>query len=184
MQTSNHRVESSSSATSREPLRLLLSEAAGRGVLDGAWWPQSRDLQAELADLVAHFPPKSGRIIHAAYSRPDWQPAQRRIKIPGGVVKVGCYPRDDTHKILLGMANRETLQLMVVPSDMPMKTAQRAMQAASASSNEASATAILQDVRAREAAEHERARTATRWDDDGGEWWEPRSVLHSRRSRR
>ena len=32
------------------PLRLRLSPSIGRGALDGAWWPFSRDLTAEALD--------------------------------------------------------------------------------------------------------------------------------------
>jgi hypothetical protein len=34
------------------PLRLRLSPSIGKGALDGAWWPYSRDLSAEALDLV------------------------------------------------------------------------------------------------------------------------------------
>lgn len=36
----------------REPLRLRLSGSPGMARLDGGWWPQSRDLERELADRV------------------------------------------------------------------------------------------------------------------------------------
>lgn len=48
-----------------QPLRLQLSGAPGQAVLDGAWWPQSRDIDAELADLVDHFPVATGRVARA-----------------------------------------------------------------------------------------------------------------------
>src|SRR5215211_5740893 len=87
-------------------LRLSLSESIGRGALDGAWWPRSRNLDAELTDLVVNFPVTAGRIVRAVYSVPDWFPAQRRIHVNDRVLKVGFFPGDDSHRILLAMSSR------------------------------------------------------------------------------
>src|SRR3954447_397461 len=81
----------------RIPLRLRMGEAPAPGGLQGGWWPQSRDLAVELADLVDHFLPERGRIVRATYSPPDWDPAPRRVPVARGYVKVGSFPRDDTH---------------------------------------------------------------------------------------
>lgn len=102
----------------RVGLRLRISEQPGRDALDGAWWPQSRDLAVELADLVDHFPSEQGRIVRALYSPPDWDSPPRRVPVAGGYVKVGCFPRDDTHVLDLRMsqrARRQALRLLVVP---------------------------------------------------------------------
>lgn len=100
----------------RQPLRLRLSEHPGVDRLDGGWWPQSRDLAVELPDLVAHFPSDAGRIVRAVYSPPDWDGYQRRIPLPRGYVKVGSFPRDDTHVFDLLMTDGSRLRLLVVPS--------------------------------------------------------------------
>jgi hypothetical protein len=52
-------------AQSRGALRLRMSEHPGTDSLDGGWWPQSRDLAVELADLVDHFPTRYGRMVRA-----------------------------------------------------------------------------------------------------------------------
>lgn len=100
----------------RVPLRLTLSDHPGDQAVDGGWWPQSRDLSVELADLVTHFPDAAGRIVRALYSPPDWDSSPRRVPVPGGSVKVGSFPRDDTHVIVLRTADRTVLRLLVVPS--------------------------------------------------------------------
>lgn len=97
------------------PLRLRLAEHPERDQEDGAWWPYSRDLAVEVADLVDHFPAESGRISRVLFSPPDWDPAPRRIPVARGYVKVGSFPRDDTHLVLLSMADRTVLRLRVVP---------------------------------------------------------------------
>src|SRR5690349_3595217 len=69
MSTSNGPILVSAIDTpSRGPLRLRMTEHPGRSYLDGGWWPQSRDLSRELADLVDHFPGAFGRIVRAVIS--------------------------------------------------------------------------------------------------------------------
>jgi|SRR6478735_3063475 len=106
----------------REALRLRLLDDPSLGSPDGAWWPRSRDLQAEAADLVDHFPSSAGRIQRLLFSRPDWDgPATagrgvRSIVTARGRVKVGSFPSDDTHLMIATMANGYRLKLLVIPS--------------------------------------------------------------------
>lgn len=60
--------------TDRVPLRISLNPSSTRR-LDGAWWPQSRDLQVECADLIDNFPSNIGRPARLLFSRPDWTPS-------------------------------------------------------------------------------------------------------------
>jgi hypothetical protein len=98
-------------ATAPAPLRLVLSTHPGHGSLDGAWWPRSRNLATELADLVDHFPTSAGRVIRAVYSPPDWLPVSRRVDIARGYIKVGSFPHDDTHVLALRLSTGEVLRL-------------------------------------------------------------------------
>ncbi len=97
----------------RVPLRLQLSESAGHDPLDGSWWPQSRDLDVELADLVDHFPKSRGEVYRAVVSRPDWDAAPHVVRVARGRLKVGSYPREDNHQVWLSMSNRELIRLSV-----------------------------------------------------------------------
>ena len=118
MWTSNGSALAPAIATpSRVPLRLRMAEHPGRNYLDGGWWPQSRDLLVELADLVDHFPAGFGRIVSATVSRPDWEVVPRHIRIAGGSMKVGSFPREDTHLVTLKTSDRAVLRVLVVPSD-------------------------------------------------------------------
>lgn len=103
----------------REPLRLRLSGSPGMARLDGGWWPQSRDLERELADLVDHFPVDVGRVQRVLFSRPDWDTQPHRVPVARGRVKTGSYPSDDTHEIVLNMSTRTELRLLVVPAGHP-----------------------------------------------------------------
>src|SRR3954463_11396208 len=106
----------------RKTLRLRLSDTTTPGVADGAWWPQSRDLQTEAADLIDHFPTAAGRISRLLFSRPDWDNSAvdghgvRKIRAARGPVKVGSFPHDDTKLMIAIMAHGQRLKLLVIPS--------------------------------------------------------------------
>lgn len=107
----------------RGSLRLRLADGPALGAPDGAWWPRSRDLQEEAADLVDHFPDSAGRIYRLLFSRPDWDHSVnadasgvRKILAARGPVKVGSFPRDDTHLMILTMSSGRKLRLLVIPS--------------------------------------------------------------------
>lgn len=132
----------------REPLRLHLHDEPGRDALDGGWWPQSRHLALELADLVDHFPAGHGQIMRALYSPPDWDDRPRRVPIARGHLKVGSFPRDDTHLMLLttGSGDRRVLRLLVVPPELSPDQGDEAMLAAASRGNAHSARELLATV--------------------------------------
>ena len=111
----------------RVPLRLLMVDDPVPGGLHGRWWPQSRDLGLELADLVDHFPTGRGGVMRAVFSRPDWDTPLRRVPLERGVMKAGSFPRDDTHVMLLVMFNRTTLKILVVPPGLSPADGQTAL---------------------------------------------------------
>lgn len=130
----------------RVPLRLQLAEHPGRNHLDGGWWPQSRDLAVELADLVDHFPPRLGRIVRAVHSPPDWDPAPPLVPVSGGFVKVGSVPRDDTHLIHLTTSDGTVLRMLVVPPGFTDDQGDEALLAAGTAGNAHTATSLLATV--------------------------------------
>lgn len=142
-----HQVADATSSD-REPLRLHLTDEPGRDALDGGWWPRSRDLARELADLVDHFPDDYGRVQRALYSRPDWDDHPRRVAIARGHLKVGSFPRDDTHLVLLttNTSDRRVLRLLVVPPELSPDQGEEAMLAAASRGNAHSAVELLATV--------------------------------------
>ncbi|HWJ81616.1 MAG TPA: DUF5994 family protein [Nocardioides sp.] len=123
-----------------------MSAHPGRDHLDGGWWPQSRDLVVELADLVDHFPAQSGRVARALVSPPDWDPAPRRIPVSEGYVKVGSFPRDDTHLIHLRLLSGNVLRLLVVPPGFSRDQGEEALLAAATRGNDRAAVDLLNTV--------------------------------------
>ena len=150
----------------RQPLRLRMGSTMGADRLDGGWWPQSRDLAVELADLVDHFPPDRGRVVRALFSPPDWDPAPRRVPVAGGHIKVGSFPRDDTHVIVLKTSDRTVLHLLVVPPAFSADQGAEALLASATPGNAHAAGDLLIVV-----SEHPDVDPADHWEDDGGHWW-------------
>lgn len=135
-----------SAATVRGPLRLSLGTAGRRDHLQGGWWPQSRVLGVELADLVDHLPSARGRVIRALFSRPDWDDLPRRVTVSGRLLRVGSFPGDDTHEVQLRMADHSVLRLLVVPPAFSAPQGAEAMLAAATPGNTHSATELLATV--------------------------------------
>ncbi len=133
----------------RAPLRLRMTELPRTHPLDGGWWPQSRDLTAELADLVDNFPDGMGRIVRATFSPPDWDDQPRRVPIARGYVQTGFAAGDDSHVIMLRTSERTELCLLVVPPGMSDKQGEEALAAAVTPGYASSPGAILDLVRER-----------------------------------
>ena len=140
---------SSVAPSDRLPLRLWMTELPRTHPLDGGWWPQSRDLTVELADLVDHFPEGMGRVVRATFSPPDWDDQPRRVPIARGYVQTGFAPQDDTHVIMLRTSERTELCLLVVPPGMSDKQGEEALNGAVTPGYAPSPGAILNLVRER-----------------------------------
>jgi hypothetical protein len=118
-----------------ERLRLHLWDTASPDRVDGAWWPRSRDLQREVAELVDHFPAAKGHISRLLFSRPDWDNSSRdghgvrSIRAARGQVKVGSFPSDDNHVMILSMVGGRRLKVLVIPSDTPSAEGRRLLRA-------------------------------------------------------
>jgi Family of unknown function (DUF5994) len=122
-----------SAASERVPLRVRLRGSPSVDHLDGAWWPQSRNLQVEAADLIDHLP-DIGYVNRLLFSRPDWDDSAvgdrgvRRITARRGPVKVGSFPSDDTQLMILVLATGRRVRLQVVPCDTEPDEANRRLQ--------------------------------------------------------
>jgi Family of unknown function (DUF5994) len=114
--------------------RLALKKTAGgpRGLLDGAWWPRSRDLSRELPALVEALDPLWGRVTRASVNPRYWLVVPRKVGVRGRVMKVGWFAEEqDPHKILLFSYTSARWDLLVVPPESGAASAERLMAAAS-----------------------------------------------------
>ena len=137
----------STQSSSAQPLRLRLDHVGRAGPLDGAWWPHSRDLALEAAQLVEEFPDDVGRVSRLVFSAPDWDqgegPRVRRLPTRRGTVKLGTFPRDDTHVMVVTLTSHERLVLLVVPPSTDPARAAEVMELAATATNVDTAAALL-----------------------------------------
>ena len=65
------------------PRLRLKPKAPQSGYVDGAWWPHSDDLAAELPDLLAVLSVRLGRIDRVMYNLNEWAKASAKLATGG-----------------------------------------------------------------------------------------------------
>jgi hypothetical protein len=99
-------------------LQLTVDRSGQRGMLDGAWWPRSRDLHEQLPSLIAEIRPQGGQISRVSYHPDTWEPAPRTVTADGGTVKLGWFRSMDPHLLTLtGGYRAGRLDLLVAPPE-------------------------------------------------------------------
>lgn len=158
--------------TSSLPLRLTLAPAANTAaLLDGAWWPRSPDLTAELPALTAALDPLWGRITRVTVNPTFWSVIPRKVPVAGHVVHVGWFKAEqDPHKLLLLSYTTGRWDLLVIPPEVGPGTAARLMAAATDPTRSLTASALIQEAEFfRVAAEADWDSTREMvWDSEGG----------------
>ncbi|MER5518625.1 DUF5994 family protein [Streptomyces sp. NPDC002763] len=160
----------SPSAPSSSPLRLSLAPAgATSALLDGAWWPRSRDLEAELPTLTAVLDPLWGRITRVTVNPTHWPVVPRKVPVAGHVVKVGWFlAEQDPHELLLLSYRVGRWNLLVIPPETEPVSAAWLMAAASDPLGTSTASRLMEEAaRLRTVSETDRAVAAV-WDSEGG----------------
>uniref|UniRef100_A0AAU2VE59 DUF5994 family protein n=1 Tax=Streptomyces sp. NBC_00003 TaxID=2903608 RepID=A0AAU2VE59_9ACTN len=130
---------------------VLKSPEAPRGLLDGAWWPRSRDLVRELPLLIAVLDALGSRITRIAVNPEHWPVIPRKIPVAGHVVKAGWFKAElDPHKLLLLSYSGGRYDLLVIPPHASADAAARLMAAATdAGGRPLTASALIAQEEAR-----------------------------------
>ncbi|GAA3255020.1 DUF5994 family protein [Nonomuraea helvata] len=112
-------LSSTSSAIPRvdSVLRLSLHPVLDRrAVVDGAWWPYSRDAAAELPGLIAAVDQRLQRTtLLVGVQRDAWQSIPHRMPARGRQVRFGWFRHADSRVITLIFAAGEPVVLLVIP---------------------------------------------------------------------
>ncbi|WP_328876040.1 DUF5994 family protein [Streptomyces sp. NBC_00287] len=155
---------------SSSSLRLSLAPVGSApALLDGAWWPRSRDLGAELPSLTDVLDPLWGRITRVTVNPTHWPIVPRKVPVAGHVVKVGWFlAEQDPHELLLLSLGMGRWNLLVVPPQTTPVSAAWLMAAASAPLGTSTASRLMEEAaRLRTVSEADRAVEAV-WDSEGG----------------
>jgi hypothetical protein len=116
-----------------------------RGVLDGAWWPRSRDIAAELPALIAALTEYLGPITRVGLDAGAWERLPTRMTIDGRVVRIDSSPvGDDT--VLVTRGEQDLFSLLVVPPHATPDAARAAMAEAVRADSATQAEQILIDT--------------------------------------
>ncbi|NWF26962.1 hypothetical protein HW130_11885 [Streptomyces sp. PKU-EA00015] len=151
------------------PARLSLTPMGSvPGLLDGAWWPRSRDLSRELPALVAVLDACWGRITRVTVNPSHWPVVPRKVAVAGHTVHVGWFSDEqDPHKLILLSYTAGRWDLLVIPPETGAAAAARLMAAATIPGGLAAASGLMasEDVArdARDALGQEEE-----WETDGG----------------
>ncbi|MFF4559414.1 DUF5994 family protein [Streptomyces sp. NPDC001435] len=113
-------------------LRLRLAPHGGMPrLIDGAWWPRSYDLLAELPQLLAGLPRAWGHITSVTVNGATWSAVPGRILVLNQVVRLHrTVAASAPHTIVLLAPGRGRWDLLVVPPDTTEEAAEPLMAAA------------------------------------------------------
>jgi hypothetical protein len=156
-------------AKAAQGLRLRLKPAHQRcGFVQGAWWPRSTQLTAELPLLLAALSSRLGRVDRVVYDENVWAPAPLRLGFRGNDVILDGSPDQSINAISLIRQHVGRLVLLVVPPYTSPTRAYTAVMTA-AKPDDVSTTDELLGI-GKQAAEDRRFALMAhqRWESDGG----------------
>jgi hypothetical protein len=123
----------------------LETTADRQGVLDGAWWPRSRDIAVELPGLITALTGLLGPITRVGLDVSAWNGLPRRLVVGDHVVRVDSFPvGDDT--VLVTRGEADLVSLLVIPPHATPEAARAAMAEAVRADNVTRAAQILIDT--------------------------------------
>ena len=132
-------------SSSERPARISFRQPVSPdGFIDAAWWPRTLDLTNELPQLMDVLWTASREITRITYNVTAWNPAPRRMKIEGRMVRLGGFATSDTNTVRLSDAwGRERIDILVIAPDTDPAIAERALLIAGQTDNPYRAADIL-----------------------------------------
>ncbi|MFE1899338.1 DUF5994 family protein [Streptomyces yangpuensis] len=123
-------------------LLRLETTPSREGLLDGAWWPRTRDIETELPALIGVLTGHLGPITRVGVDASAWNALPPRLIIDDQVVHLDSDPvGDDT--VLITRGHNDHFALLVVPPDTTADAAREAMARAVRADNITEAAQIL-----------------------------------------
>ncbi|MEU3279762.1 DUF5994 family protein [Streptomyces antibioticus] len=143
------------------------------GRLDGAWWPYSRDLGAELPPLAAALDNVWGRITRVTVNPSRWPVIPRMVPVAGHTVHVGWFTEQHPDKLILLSYTVGRWDLLVIPPETEPAAAARLMAAAAIPGSVLTAGALMADEAVIGRGIRDALRQEARWEDEGGACMSP-----------
>ncbi|MFF3015570.1 DUF5994 family protein [Streptomyces sp. NPDC057939] len=165
------------------PARLSLTPKtmlAGR--LDGAWWPRSRDLVAELPALAAALEESWGRVTRVTVNPSRWPVVPHTVAVDGRTLHVGWFTEQDPDKLILLSYRVGRWDLLVIPPETEPTAAARLMSAAAVPGSVLTAGVLMANEAAIGRGVRDAQRQEAGWEGEGGACMSPIGIPMERRS--
>lgn len=151
----------------RTPRFQLKPTAHGSGYVDGAWWPRTDDLMAELPDLIAVLSVRQGTIVRVTYHFDEWRMTPAELNAGGRVVQLDGFRGQPPNTVDVVDAEGNKVVLLVVPFRIDPDQAFAIVTAAAAPGNVSRVDTLLMiSVKDRES-RTKRDAARERWDSQG-----------------
>lgn len=145
------RPQSAAAPGSASDTRVSLKPSSRHpGMVNGAWWPRSRDLTAELPALIATLDQAWGQINRVTVNVRMWPNIPRNVRTGSHIVRVGWFDAEQDPNDLCLISHRSApgrWDLLVVPPETDPGRAARLMAAAGEVGNNETASALLGPTR-------------------------------------
>ena len=117
-------------------LRLRLKpKATSTGYVDGAWWPRSRDLTAEVPALAHVLSVRLGRVTRVTFPLEAWDTPPRQLTVDGKLLRLEGFHSQDQYVVHATGSTGRRVILLVVPPEAADDRAHDAMIVASRRDN-------------------------------------------------
>ena len=125
-------------------LRLDLKPVGSTtGFVDGAWWPYSTELAAEIPALLEAITGRLGSIERVSYNLAGWATASRRVDAGGIRVRLDGFRTRPSDTIDVSGVSDHRVTLLVIPPTTDQSTARDIMRRASTPGNCESTETLL-----------------------------------------
>jgi Family of unknown function (DUF5994) len=143
LQKSNTNVARRQTPPERTPRLRLKPKAPLSGYVDGAWWPHSDDLAAELPDLLAVLSVRLGPIARVIYSLDEWPKAPKKLATDGRTVRLDGYRLQPVNTVEVLALNSKKIVLLVVSPQAGPDQAHAIMMTAAGPNNALTVNSLL-----------------------------------------
>ncbi|WP_051174174.1 DUF5994 family protein [Amycolatopsis orientalis] len=152
-----------------ERLRLKPANSES-GFVDGAWWPRSRDLVAEVPELATALAAWTGPVWRVAFSPAGWTVTVSELFYQGRLIRLEGISSQNVHLVHATGGTMRRVTLLVVPPHADPAAAERALAAASGQNNVTSPELLLDESGALggQAVSTSRESDVSRWESEGG----------------
>ncbi|MER5757382.1 DUF5994 family protein [Streptomyces sp. NPDC002088] len=156
------------------PARLSLTpKTTLAGQLDGAWWPYSRNLVAELPPLAAALDKVWGRITRVTVNPTRWPVIPYKVPVAGHAVHVGWFTEQHPDKLILLSYTVGRWDLLVIPPETEPAAAARLMAAAAIPGSVLTAGVLMADEAVIGRGIRDTLRREASWESEGGACMSP-----------